>query len=73
MNVKIGCYTSGVSETDRGGGTLNRRLHTTPHLKESGKARRKSPSAITEPKAFPAPFCTRACVRKASPTPPRPD
>ena len=73
MNVNIGCYSSGVSKTDRGGTLKRLLLHTTPRLKESGKARRKSPSAITEPKAFPAPFCTRACARKASPTPPRPD
>jgi len=50
------------------GGTLKRLLlHTTPRLKEPGKAHRKSPSAITEPKAFPAPFCIQVCARKASP------
>ena len=62
--------TNSLSKTDRGG-TLNRLLlHTTPRLKEPGEARRKSPSAITKPKAFPAPFCTRACAQKACPTPP---
>jgi len=35
-------------------------------LKESGTVRRKSPSAITEPKAVPAPFCTQACVKQKS-------
>jgi len=58
-----------VSKTDRGGTLKRLLLHTTPRLKEPGKARQKSPSAITEPKAFPAPFCTRACAWKASPTP----
>jgi len=61
-----------LSKTDCGGTLKRLLLHTTPRLKEPGEARRKSPSAITEPKAFPAPFCTRACARKASPTPPTP-
>jgi len=64
--------TNGLSKTDRGGTLKRLLLHTTPRLKKPGKARRTSPSAITEPKAFPAPFCTRACARKASPTPPTP-
>jgi len=58
-----------ISKTDRGGTLKKLLLHTTPRLKKSGTARRKSPSAITEPKAAPAPFCTRACARKASPSP----
>ena len=38
MNVNIGCYSSGVSKTDRGGTLKRLLLHTTPRLKESGKA-----------------------------------
>jgi len=64
--------TNRVSKTDRGGTLKRLLLHTTPCLKEPGKARRKSFSAITERKAFPAPFCTQACARKASTTPPTP-
>jgi len=48
MNVNIGCYSSGVSKTDRGGTLKRLLLHTTPHLKEPGKARRpfQFPSAL---------------------------
>ena len=80
--LSISCYlkknsihnieTDSLSKTYRGGTLKKLLLRTTPRLKESGKARRKSPSAITEPKAFPAPFCTRTCARKASLTPPTP-
>jgi len=62
--------TDRVSKTDRGGTLKRLLLHTTPRLKDPGKARRKSPSTITAPKAFPAPFYTPACAQKASPTPP---
>jgi len=62
-----------VSKTDRGGTLKRLLLRTTPaRLKEPRKARQKPPSAISVPKAFPVPFCTRACARKASPTPPTP-
>jgi len=64
--------TDRVSKTDREGTLKRLLLHTTTRLKEPGKARRKLPSTITELKAFPAPFCTQACARKASPTPPKP-
>jgi len=64
--------TDSLSKTDREGTLKRLLLHTTPRLKKPGKARRKSPSAITGPKAFPALFCTRACARKASPTSPIP-
>jgi len=55
------------SQTDRGGTLTRLLLDATPRLKEHGKARQKSPSAINKHKAFPASFCTRACVRKVSP------
>ena len=62
-----------VSKTDRGGTLKRLLLRTTPaRLKEPRKARQKPPSAISVPKAFPVPFCTRACAPKASPTPPTP-
>ena len=64
--------TGRVSKTDREGTLKRLLLHTTPRLKEPGKACRKSPSTITEPKAFPASFCIQACAQKASPTPPTP-
>ena len=65
-------YCKSFLPTNRGGMLKRLLLHTTPRLKEPGKARRKSPSAITEPKALPAPFYTPTCARKAFPTPPTP-
>jgi len=62
--------TDRFSKTNRGGTLKRLLLHTTPRSKESETTRRKLPSAITEPKAYPTPFCTRACARKASPIPP---
>jgi len=69
---KNSVLTNRVSKTDRGGTLKRLLLRTTPRLKEPGKARQKPPSAISVPKAFSAPFCTRACAPKASPTPPTP-
>jgi len=67
----------GVSKTDRGGTQKRLLLHTTPCLKESGKAHRKSPSAITEPKTYPRPTQLPSALgpvlEKPPPFPRRPD
>ena len=70
--IKNSVLTNRVSKTDRGGTLKRLLLRTTHRLKESRKARQKPPSANSVPKAFPAPFRTRACAPKASPTPPTP-
>jgi len=62
--------TDRFSKTNRGGTLKRLLLRTTPRLKEPKKARQKSPLVISESKAYPTPFCTRACARKASPIPP---
>jgi len=56
-----------ISQTDRGGTLTRLLLHATPRLKEPGKARQKSPSAINQHEAFPASFKRGPVLQKPPP------
>jgi len=63
-------YCKSFLPTNRWGTLKTLLLHTTPRLKEPGKARRKSPSAITEPKPSQLRSSLRPVLEKPSLLPP---